>query len=609
VAALIGVAASNLNAYLNDNKDWVAQQIEGSLERPVAFDSVGLSLTRGLAVEVHGFRIAEDTRFGEGDFLSVGKAEVSVAIWPALFGKIEITKISFRDVDVTVVQAANGLSTDSLGGSSEANPEPEVVEPVDSETAESEPGMAETLIVAMAEIRSGRIRYIDRTTNPPREVVIDHLEFSTSDVGLTRPLDFQLLGELLGEQDSNLRIQGNFGPLPTTAGAPTPLDINFSLDPIQVSRLAQLPGLGDALDPTLPLEGTMNLSGSVRGSLETPEVALKLDATDALVVYAEDGRKDRGSPFGIGVDVALVGETLEIRDADFEIEGVELHASGKVVNLADPIVHLVVDVFGGNVTVDGGWSTETGALNLDAKLVGVELGQIASQLGSGSVKVLDGRLTMTLALKGIGKTWEELKPGLQGVGEAKIDGGVLHDINLVEEALAGFTGVPGLSAKLGSKMAKKYPALFSTGNTEFDSMHGKVEVSDGQLSILGMEFDAGEFALNGEGTVSLDGVLDMVTHVVLSEALTDDLIDEAKVLKHLRAKNDRIEIPVRIGGSLSDISMKPDTQAIVKTLGAGASKGLVNLSIGKLVKKQKKKKGDSPASADGGRELLQKLLR
>ncbi len=629
LGVLVAVAASNLDAYLNDNKDWVAEQVESALLRPVAFDEVGLSFSSGFGVKVSGFRVGEDADYGEGDFLSVGEAEVRVAIWPALFGRVEVTKISLHDLSVTVIQDIFGTSTDSLGGTSDPNAPAPAKGPSDPSADEGGSALA-SFVVGLAEIRSGHLRYVDRTSDPDREVVIDQLEFWTTDVGLTRPLQFQLLGELLGEEEEpNLSVHGSFGPLPSMDGVPTPLDIQFSLDPVRMDELRAIPGLADAIDPDLAIEGTMKLSGRLSGHVETPKVELDLDATDALVSWAEDGHKARGVPLGVAFDIGLVDRDVAIHSADLEFEAIKLHAKGKVANLDDPTVDLLIDIFSGTIEVEGGWTSD-GALALDARIQSVELGEMTRSLASQEMQVFDGRLDMSLAVTGQGTSWEELKPGLEGRGSATIDDGVLHDVNLIEEALVGFTGIPGLSSKLPEKLAKKYPALFSSGNTEFDHMEGQVEVREGRVHILGIEVDMPDFAVRGEGSVSLDGDLDMSTRLMLSRAISKDLVGEAKPLKHLRDKRDRIQVPILITGRLPDVSAKPDTDKIAKKLGSGAAEGLADealdkafdKSIGRFVQKNKKKKKkkkkrakaetfeETPADVDeDGRDLLEDLLK
>jgi hypothetical protein len=101
---------------------------------------------------------------------------------------------------------------------------------------------------------------------------------------------------------------------------------------------------------------------------------------------------------------------------------------------------------------------------------------------------------------------------------------------------------------------------------------------------------------------------------VFAERLSEDLIDEAKLLSYLRGKTGLVELPIAITGAFPDISARPDTGAIAKKLGGGATRDMVKKSLGKFVKKikkkkKKKKKSGIPASADDGRDLLENLLR
>lgn len=569
VGVLAAVAASNLNAYLNDNKTFLAAQVEASLARPVQFDAVGLSLRRGLTVEISGLRVGEDERFGEDDFLSVGSIHLRVALWPALFGRIEVSKISLRDVSLTLIRTDLGLSLDSLGASPESAPAHRVApQPETSAPASA----ADAVEIAVAEIRSGRIRYVDRTGEPERELVINQLEFRTTDLALARPIHFQLTGEVLGAGVANLEIQGEVGPISAADGRgdhETPIDLRFSLDPVETLALKTLPGLAEAIDPEFPLAGTLKLSGRLAGTVETPNLTFELEASDVM--------------------------------------GSELHARGSISNLLDPTADVTIDVFGGSVEIDGGWA-QNGRLKLNVVVTNLELGELTGNPAQSDGNLLDGRLSVNLAVTGTGETWSEIEPGLEGLGTVRIDSGILHDINLIEEAIAGLTGLPGLSDELPEKFRKKYPGLFSSGDTEFDQMDAKLEVREGRVQILGIRLEAEDFGLHGWGSLSLAGELDLSTRLVMSAALSSDLIDRAKPLKYLRDKTGRIEIPIRIRGMLPDVSAKPDTDAIAKKLGGGAAEKLAKKTFKKLRKKRHKKAAGA-ASLDDGRDLLEKLLR
>ena len=48
LAGALFVAASNLNRYLAENREWLAEQASSALGRSVAFDEIGVSLRGGL---------------------------------------------------------------------------------------------------------------------------------------------------------------------------------------------------------------------------------------------------------------------------------------------------------------------------------------------------------------------------------------------------------------------------------------------------------------------------------------------------------------------------------------------------------------------------------
>jgi len=626
----LAVAVGNLDRYLNENKAWVEEQLEAALVRPVAFDEVGLSFRGGLGVRVAGLRIGEDPDYGEGDFFSVGEAHVRVAIWPALFGRIEVTKIAFDQWMLVVVNDVSGMNIDTLGGPPVEAEQPEAPAPG------AAPGSSaiDEFIVASAEIRGGTLRYVDRTADPVAEVEIERLAFEATDVGLHRPLGFRLTGELLGgaEPRSNLEIEGSLGPLPEQPDGVTPLDIRFTIDPVFMEGLRQLPGLQAAFDPELPLAGSVRLSGRASGHVEQPSVEFDIDATDALVSWAEGGRKERGVPLELRFDVGLTGGDLSIRSADFVWADIAARLTGQVMNLDDPVADLSLDIFDGHLDLDGGW-TQDGRLDLDARIAKLSLGAMARALAGEGGPVLDGRLDMSLRLTGQGTGVAELLEVVEGVGRASIEGGVLHGVNLVEEALTGFTGVPGLSSQLPAKLEKKYPVLFETGSTGFDRLEARVEVRDGKLSIEGVEVDVADFSLRGDGTLSLSGDLELATRVALSQAISDALLKEARPLKYLLDDSGRVEVPMRIAGQLPAISAKPDTEEIANRLGSAAAGRLVekgekkldqtlDKALGKFGKKSKKKKkkkksessrdeSAAPAGVDAeaARSALESLLR
>jgi uncharacterized protein involved in outer membrane biogenesis len=115
VAGGVALVVAELNSYLNENRDWVADQAESALGRSLSFGEVGISLLGGLGVRVADLRVDDDPAFSKEPFVSAAVVDLRVAILPALFGNIAVERVVLRSPAITVIQTAQGLSTNSLG--------------------------------------------------------------------------------------------------------------------------------------------------------------------------------------------------------------------------------------------------------------------------------------------------------------------------------------------------------------------------------------------------------------------------------------------------------------------------------------------------------------
>ena len=59
IAGALAFAVVNLNSYLNENKDLIAEQVEGAIGREVRFDEASVSLSGGLGVRLTKLSIAD----------------------------------------------------------------------------------------------------------------------------------------------------------------------------------------------------------------------------------------------------------------------------------------------------------------------------------------------------------------------------------------------------------------------------------------------------------------------------------------------------------------------------------------------------------------------
>ena len=202
VAGLVVVAAMNLDRWLNDNRELLADQAESALGREVEFGEIGLSFRGGLGVRVDDVRVGEDPAFAKDDFVRAGSVDVLVRIWPALFGSIEVERVVLNEPSLTVIRTAQGLSTDSLGaGAAEAAEEPA-----------AEAGGTPAFLVALLDLSGGTLRFVDRTTKPPSELSLVDLDVRATELRFDEPVSFEVDAGLFADAD-NLAVKGSVGPL------------------------------------------------------------------------------------------------------------------------------------------------------------------------------------------------------------------------------------------------------------------------------------------------------------------------------------------------------------------------------------------------------------
>ena len=99
---------------------YIATTATQTLGRPVKFSSISLRVLPLPAVELHGFEIAEDPKFGTAPFLRLDTGRVRLRLWPLLSGRVELGDIVLKKPVISVIQAADGrLNVASLGATTE----------------------------------------------------------------------------------------------------------------------------------------------------------------------------------------------------------------------------------------------------------------------------------------------------------------------------------------------------------------------------------------------------------------------------------------------------------------------------------------------------------
>jgi uncharacterized protein involved in outer membrane biogenesis len=351
VLLLIGAAifaVMNLNSYLNTNRQWIAEQVQAALGRPVSFGKVSVSLWGGLGVRVENVRIGDDPAFSNGQFVTADDVTVRVKVLPALFGRYEVSRIVLDRPAVVIVRTAEGLNVETIGGKGERPEEPA--------------GASGTAAVAVAyfDIEDGTLRFTDRTAKPPADITVDHLDLTATDVAPNKALTFELGAAVLGATQRNVTISGTVGPVDPKAIDEAAVDLEISADPVVIDDVLRLEQVAAALPPALRASGSISSGLDVKGTVGDASIDGWVDATDTKLAYEGVLDKAAGVPLRVDVDAKRHGDTVQLANVAVAVNNASLTVAGDVDTGERSSFDLTID---SNAIPLAGWNTILGALH------------------------------------------------------------------------------------------------------------------------------------------------------------------------------------------------------------------------------------------------------
>lgn len=343
VVVAVLVAAANLGRWLDANHDLIEREASAALARPVQIGDLDVSLRGGLGIRVQGIRIAEDTSYGEGAFLTLDEGIVRVSIWPALFGRIEVSQLLLQAPRLRVVRDGRGLSTDSLAAG-ESEP-----------AAEPAKGGFELGISSLV-IEDGRIVIEDRTGRTPSSLEIERFDLALHGIEPGRPLDFELTATWLGAADDNFAARGQVGPLFGGGTGPISFDVSFEQDAFAIEHALRFDPVASSLPEGAKLSGEIGAKGALKGTAEALDFDVQLDGTQLAVALPGTFVKPPGASllgearghltpsearidaFGFGPERARIVGEAQIGLSDATPYSVRLRASSLPIEAWTPLL-------------------------------------------------------------------------------------------------------------------------------------------------------------------------------------------------------------------------------------------------------------------------------
>lgn len=336
--AVVALAAYNASRWIESHRDWVASRVSDVVGRPVSFGEIGVSVFPRVAVRVADVRVADDPAWSAEPFLTAADARVGVALLPALLGRVVVRRVVLDAPVVTVIRSATGLNVDSLGGGAGGGG-PAAAGRGGSPAAgraaraarspEATPSPRELPIAIEAgSIRDGRLRLVDRRGGTEHVVEIHDVDVTIAGLAPGRAADVDGRAALAGADRQNTALAGHVGPVDLAALGRTPVDVELRAERVDVARLrAAVPEVAAALPAPLGLEGPVDATIALSGPAEAPDFDGRLDATRALVTWAEWLAKPAGVPLALAAAGRRAGTGAHLERVTLRLA--ELAATGR----------------------------------------------------------------------------------------------------------------------------------------------------------------------------------------------------------------------------------------------------------------------------------------
>lgn len=613
-------------------KDLVVPRLSAALGRDVTVEQAKLRIIPHARVALDGTTVAG--RPGEPPLVKVEAFEVGLRLWPLLtsLGKdVQVSEIRLVRPIVNLVRAKDGTwNYEGLGGEAQAKAPPETKASSGSSPSVvvghasisgGEVHYLDALAGANAAVAVSKIDFSAddvglshplaakisaAVVNPEQNFQLD-LHASTLPASLAalgpgqypeltgqlalRGLDLARLRAFLPASVTNLMTGGRVdasAKLATEGGkyhvdgqgklsqvrlrgepAQGGFDVHAVVDPAT--------GAGTAALDKIALEGPgVNLGGRVTADLKPPRVRFAiagplLDLGQVMGLLPPQQQAKPEGPLLTAAQRKQVGAldvagTLDIQKV---VKGGLVANDFKASAVLDRGELLLRDAqarfFGGRVDAGGtrvDLSQANPRWNLKAKLDAVELGQ-ALQSFAGAAP-LAGKLNGALDLDGTGVDWATLRQALTGRGALAVKQGELTSTDLGGQVLGAVSkglqavGKGGLAGQVGG----------AAGKTQLRDLAASFTVKDGAMALAKpLSFGAPFGAAQLGGKIGLDGALALQGTANLSKQALQGLTGGTKL-----PLGNGLQVPLALGGTLSQPAVHVEAQQAVAGLVTGAAK-------------------------------------
>jgi uncharacterized protein involved in outer membrane biogenesis len=578
-AVLIGLAVF-VHFYLTEDriKALIIPPAEEALRRNVNIGSIDVGLFTGITVK--DFSVKEVD--GKTDFLSTGEFVLRYNLWPLLQGTVIFSEVRLGEPRVWILRDKQGkFNFESLAFLSEA----------EKKKAEPEPGpeagAALPLALTIEQVKIDRAQVVvrDATAEIPdtdaRADLVVALDVGRDLTSLSYKGNLSFAADLVyGEVKPNISGKSDFDQDRLEYAVDVILDDQKAHLSGEVKNYAKVPDIRlDITSEVMDIDRILAVMAGLPAALEAEE-----KRTPAEVKKVSGQSPGDALPQGLRASGEVkIGETLykglEVKDflMRYKLEKGVLTVDDLSAEVAEGQVssRMKVDLNKPGLIYGG---------ELDVKSLKVQ--GLLPVIANVSGEMVSGVMESHFTFSGAGTEWPVLRDALSIEGNYALrDGGFRNiPLTLAIAKLLGLEELKGLS---------------------FESLDGTLHVIKGKVAIRSRMSGKDVVGARAEGTIGLDGNLDMPVTLLLSQALSEKLQKRASIAKYLTSEEGQTELRLKLAGSLMRPYPALDTAGVSKQVKEIIRKKAVE-KLDEVLTDKKKKAGEE--GADAGKELIRGIL-
>ncbi len=282
--------------------------------------------------------------------------------------------------------------------------------------------------------------------------------------------------------------------------------------------------------------------------LDLDEILSFLPASGATPAPA--GAAATGAAPSMLREVTLRGDlsVTEAKAMNLKLTGA--HARLDVANGTAWLHDVTAGLYGGTLAgeVTAGLIETGPPFAMTAKIQGVDFNALCTDFSKDLAGLIYGTLETALDVKGRGLDTEGLRKNLTGGATLALRNGKLTSFGFLKQL------AQVLEAAGGRGIGKD--------ETPFDSLTGTFAIREGRAATSDLRLDSTDLDINGKGSIGLDQSIGMDVGVVLSQAVSADMVTKTAKLKTLDNGKGELALDLKVGGTLQKPSIGLDSKML-----------------------------------------------